>query len=56
MKHEDVKFSADDGDEIQTRSLTRSLEKGFSGEGDAVMNVSGSSLEDPGRASTLEFL
>ena len=56
MKHENVKFSADDGDEIQTRSLTRSLEKGFSGEGDAVMNVSGSSLEAPGRTSTLEIL
>jgi hypothetical protein len=56
MKHENVKFIADDGDEIQTGSLTRSLKKGFSGEGDAVMNVSGSSLEAPGRASTLEFL
>ncbi|MCW3978986.1 MAG: hypothetical protein NWF12_04495 [Candidatus Bathyarchaeota archaeon] len=56
MRPENVKFIAEDGDEIRTGSLTGSLRKGFSGKGDAVMNVSGSSPEDPGRASTLKFL
>lgn len=46
----------DDRDELLVRAVTRSLEMGYVDEGDAVMIVSGSSLEAPGRTSTLEIL
>jgi pyruvate kinase len=46
----------DDRDELLVRAVTRSLEMGYVDEGDAVMIVSGSSLEAPGRTSTLEVL
>lgn len=46
----------DDRDELLVRAVTRSLERGYVDEGDAVMIVSGSSLEAPGRTSTLEIL
>jgi pyruvate kinase len=46
----------EDRDELLIRAVTRSLEKGFVGESDVVMIVSGSSLEAPGRTSTLEIL
>jgi pyruvate kinase len=46
----------EDRDELLVRAVTRSLERGYIGERDAVMIVSGSSLEAPGRTSTLEIL
>ena len=46
----------EDRDELLIRAVTRSLEKGFVEESDVVMIVSGSSLEAPGRTSTLEIL
>jgi len=46
----------DDRDELITRAVDKSLELGFLGEEDTVMIVSGSSLEAPGRTSTLEIL
>jgi len=46
----------DDRDELLIRAVNRSLEKGFVGEEDVVMFVSGSTLEEPGRTSTLEIL
>jgi pyruvate kinase len=46
----------EDRDELLVRAVTRSLERGYIGEHDAVMIVSGSSLEAPGRTSTLEIL
>jgi len=46
----------EDRDELLVSAVTRSLEMGYVGEGDAVMIVSGSSLEAPGRTSTLEIL
>ena len=46
----------DDRDELITRAVDESLELGFLGEEDTVMIVSGSTLEAPGRTSTLEIL
>ncbi len=46
----------EDRDELLIRAVTKSLEKGYVGESDVVMIVSGSSLEAPGRTSTLEIL
>jgi pyruvate kinase len=46
----------DDRDELITRAVNKSLELGFLGEEDTVMIVSGSTLEAPGRTSTLEIL
>ena len=46
----------EDRDELLIRAVTQSLEKGYVGESDVVMIVSGSSLEAPGRTSTLEIL
>ncbi|MCW3991424.1 MAG: pyruvate kinase [Candidatus Bathyarchaeota archaeon] len=46
----------DDRDELITRAVDKSLELGFLGEEDTVMIVSGSTLEAPGRTSTLEIL
>lgn len=46
----------DDRDELLIRAVNRSLEEGFVGEEDIVMFVSGSTLEAPGRTSTLEVL
>ena len=46
----------DDRDELLIRAVERSLEEGFVGGKDVVMIVSGSTLEAPGRTSTLEIL
>lgn len=46
----------DDRDELLIRAVKRSLEEGFVGGDDVVMIVSGSTLEEPGRTSTLEVL
>ena len=46
----------DDRDELITRAVDKSLELGFLGEEDTVIIVSGSTLEAPGRTSTLEIL
>jgi pyruvate kinase len=47
---------SDDRDELLMRAMTRSLQKGIIGEEDVVLIVSGSTLEAPGRTSTLEVL
>jgi pyruvate kinase len=46
----------DDRDELIVRAVDTSLERGFLEKGDVVMIVSGSTLEAPGRTSTLEIL
>ena len=46
----------EDRDELLIRAVNRSLEGGLIGEEDVVMIVSGSTLEAPGRTSTLEIL
>lgn len=46
----------DERDELIVRAVERSLDEGFLGRGDVVMIVSGSTLEAPGRTSTLEVL
>jgi len=46
----------DDRDELLIRAVDRGLEDGLMGEEDVVMMVSGSTLEAPGRTSTLEIL
>lgn len=46
----------DDRDELLIRAVEDGLEKGLVGRSDAVMIVSGSTLEAPGRTSTLEVL
>jgi len=46
----------DDRDELLVRAVDRSLEEGLVGREDVVMIVSGSTLEAPGRTSTLEIL
>jgi len=46
----------DDRDELLVRAIEKSLEEGFMRREDAVMIVSGSTLEAPGRTSTLEIL
>ena len=46
----------DDRDELLIRAVERSLEKGLVGREDVVMIASGSTLEAPGRTSTLEIL
>ena len=51
----DVPWS-DDRDELLVRAVTKSLGEGMIGEEDVVMIVSGSTLEAPGRTSTLEVL
>ena len=51
----DVEWS-DDRDELITRAVDTSLERGFLGKTDTVMVVSGSTLDAPGRTSTLEIL
>jgi pyruvate kinase len=51
----DVPWS-DDRDELLVRAVTKSLGEGMIGDEDVVMIVSGSTLEAPGRTSTLEVL
>jgi len=51
----DVHWS-DDRDELLVRAVTKSLGEGMIGDEDVVMIVSGSTLEAPGRTSTLEVL
>ncbi len=51
----DVEWT-EDRDELIVRAVERGLEEGKLGMGDAVMVVSGSTLEEPGRTSTLEVL
>ncbi len=51
----DVQWS-DDRDELIVRAVNRALRDGFVREADTVMVVSGSTLEAPGRTSTLEIL
>ncbi|UCH57992.1 MAG: pyruvate kinase [Candidatus Bathyarchaeota archaeon] len=46
----------DDRDALLVRAVERGLEKGFLERGEVVMIVSGSTLEAPGRTSTLEIL
>lgn len=46
----------DDRDELLVRAVEKSLEEGFVRREDVVMIVSGSTLEAPGRTSTLEIL
>jgi pyruvate kinase len=46
----------DDRDKLLVRAVNGGLEKGYIGEQDVVMIVSSSSLEIPGRTSTLEIL
>ena len=46
----------DDRDDLLIRAVDRSLEMKLVGEEDVVMFVSGSTLEEPGRTSTLEVL
>jgi pyruvate kinase len=46
----------DDRDELIVRAVDTSLERSFLEKGDVVMIVSGSTLEAPGRTSTLEIL
>jgi len=46
----------DDRDELLIRAVEDGLERGLVGRSDAVMIVSGSTLEAPGRTSTLEVL
>ena len=46
----------EDRDELLIRAVGKGLEKGLVGRGDVVMIVSGSTLEAPGRTSTLEIL
>jgi pyruvate kinase len=55
MEPLDVPWS-DDRDELLVRAVTKSLGEGMIGEEDVVMIVSGSTLEAPGRTSTLEVL
>ena len=45
-----------DRDELLIRAVSKSLEKGLVGREDVVVIVSGSTLEAPGRTSTLEIL
>jgi len=46
----------DDRDELLLRAVSESLRRGLVGREDVVMIVSGSTLEEPGRTSTLEIL
>lgn len=51
----DVQWS-EDRDELIVRAVNRALREGYVGEADIIMVVSGSTLLEPGRTSTLEIL